>query len=92
MKNGRCRLHGGKSTGPRTPEGLERSRYARWKHGNRSIAVIARKRANREFLCAAMAMMIGEKDANSGEDDASIIAAYEALMQCEELDTRITSD
>ena len=30
---GRCRLHGGKSTGPRTPEGLERSRRARWKHG-----------------------------------------------------------
>lgn len=33
MKNGRCRLHGGKSTGPRTPEGLERSRKANWKHG-----------------------------------------------------------
>jgi hypothetical protein len=27
------RLHGGKSTGPRTPEGLERSRRANWKHG-----------------------------------------------------------
>jgi hypothetical protein len=24
---------GGKSTGPRTPEGLERSRRANWKHG-----------------------------------------------------------
>jgi hypothetical protein len=23
MKNGRCRMHGGKSTGSRTPEGLE---------------------------------------------------------------------
>lgn len=33
MPNGRCRLHGGKSTGPRTPEGLERSRKANWKHG-----------------------------------------------------------
>jgi hypothetical protein len=33
MKNGRCRLHGGLSTGPRTPEGLERSRRANWKHG-----------------------------------------------------------
>jgi len=31
--NGRCRVHGGKSTGPRTPEGLERSRRANWKHG-----------------------------------------------------------
>lgn len=33
MVNGRCRMHGGKSTGPRTPEGLERSRKANWKHG-----------------------------------------------------------
>ena len=32
MRNGRCRLHGGKSTGPRTVEGLERSRRVRWKH------------------------------------------------------------
>jgi hypothetical protein len=34
----RCRLHGGASTGPRTPEGLERSRRARWKHGRYSKA------------------------------------------------------
>ena len=33
MPNGRCRLHGGLSTGPRTPEGLARSRRANWKHG-----------------------------------------------------------
>src|SRR6516162_9982493 len=33
MPNGRCKVHGGKSTGPRTPEGLERSKRARWKHG-----------------------------------------------------------
>jgi hypothetical protein len=33
MTNGRCRLHGGLSTGPRTIEGLERSRRARWIHG-----------------------------------------------------------
>ncbi len=36
MKNGRCRFHGGLSTGPRTAAGLERSRKARWKHGRRS--------------------------------------------------------
>jgi hypothetical protein len=34
MPNGRCKAHGGKSTGPRTPEGLERSRRANWKHGH----------------------------------------------------------
>jgi hypothetical protein len=33
MRNGRCRMHGGMSTGPRTPAGLDRSRGARWKHG-----------------------------------------------------------
>jgi hypothetical protein len=33
MSNGRCKFHGGKSTGPRTPEGLERSRRANRKHG-----------------------------------------------------------
>lgn len=33
MTNGRCKLHGGMSTGPRTPSGLERSRAnlaSRW--------------------------------------------------------------
>ena len=29
----RCRMHGGLSTGPRTAEGLARSKRARWKHG-----------------------------------------------------------
>ena len=33
MKNGRCRLHGGKSTGARTPEGLRRIVEANLKHG-----------------------------------------------------------
>jgi hypothetical protein len=31
MKNGRCRLHGGLSTGPKTEEG--RARCGNWKHG-----------------------------------------------------------
>ena len=38
MPNGRCRMHGGASTGPRTVEGLERLRAARTKHGLRSAA------------------------------------------------------
>jgi len=33
MKNGKCRYHGGHSTGPRTQEGLERARRGNWKHG-----------------------------------------------------------
>lgn len=34
MKNGRCRLHGGLSTGPKTE--LGRSRCGNWKHGRYS--------------------------------------------------------
>lgn len=36
MANGRCRMHGGKSTGPRTTEGLERMRRAKTRHGTYS--------------------------------------------------------
>jgi len=36
MRNGRCRLHGGLSTGPKTPEGIERIRRAVTKHGQYS--------------------------------------------------------
>lgn len=33
MKNGKCRLHGGKATGPKTAEGKLRSAQANYKHG-----------------------------------------------------------
>ena len=33
MPNGRCRMHGGPSTGPRTPEGKANQRQAVTKHG-----------------------------------------------------------
>ncbi len=41
MANGRCRFHGGRSTGPRTPAGLARSRSARYLHGARSRPLLA---------------------------------------------------
>jgi hypothetical protein len=47
MSNGRCRMHGGLSTGPKTPYGLERSRRANWKHGMYSAEVKAKRRENR---------------------------------------------
>ncbi|GJD54037.1 hypothetical protein OPKNFCMD_6817 [Methylobacterium crusticola] len=37
-------MHGGASTGPQTPEGLERSRRSTWKHGRRSAKAIAFRR------------------------------------------------
>lgn len=36
MVNGRCRFHGGLSTGPKTAEGMARVRAANTKHGGRS--------------------------------------------------------
>jgi hypothetical protein len=36
MPNGRCRLHGGKSTGPRTPKGIACRAAAHTKHGRQS--------------------------------------------------------
>src|SRR5262249_15021209 len=48
MANGRCRLHGGKSTGPRTAAGLARSRTARLVHGGRSAEAIALRAAAAE--------------------------------------------
>src|SRR5262245_41841468 len=48
MKNGRCRMHGGPSTGPRTPAGLERSRKARWVHGRYSREAREARRVQRQ--------------------------------------------
>jgi hypothetical protein len=45
MKNGRCRLHGGKSTGARTAEGRSRACTARLVHGRRTAAVIGLRSA-----------------------------------------------
>ena len=37
-RNGKCHLHGGASTGPKTLEGKARIAAAHWKHGRRSRA------------------------------------------------------
>ena len=50
MANGRCRLHGGKSTGPKTPEGLERSKRANWRHGFYSVEAVE----GRRFICSLL--------------------------------------
>ena len=66
MANGRCRLHGGKNpAGPRTPEGLERSRRARLVHGYYTAeAKAARAEARRtmrtlQLLCGKWARRTG---------------------------------
>jgi hypothetical protein len=49
----RCRFHSGLSTGPRTPEGLARTRRANWKHG----AYSQQARQTRRDLRAATRML-----------------------------------
>ena len=44
-RNGRCYLHGGASTGPKTAEGCARIAAAQYKHGRRSKAFVAAQRA-----------------------------------------------
>ena len=50
MANGRCRLHGGLSTGARTPEGIERIRRAVTKHGMYSKGARAEREHYRSLL------------------------------------------
>jgi hypothetical protein len=54
--SGRCRLHGGRSTGPRTQEGRARISAAKMKHGRKTkerlAAAKARAQANREIWYA----------------------------------------
>lgn len=52
MKNGRCRLHGGLSTGPKTPEG--RARCGNWKHGYYSRPAKAQRALVRELCSSAL--------------------------------------
>jgi hypothetical protein len=57
MANGRCRMHGGASTGPRTAEGLARSRRARWKHGLYSAQAQAEQKRVRELLAQSRELL-----------------------------------
>jgi hypothetical protein len=53
MENGRCRLHGGLSTGPRTAEGLARIRAARTTHGMRTTEMEQMRKLLRELRAGA---------------------------------------
>jgi hypothetical protein len=50
MANGRCKLHGGLSTGPKTQVGIERIRRAVTKHGRYSEAERAERAYARTLL------------------------------------------
>jgi hypothetical protein len=83
MKNGRCRFHGGKSTGARTPQGLARCRAARLVHGGRTARVIAfrsaachgARRLRRLTGMARRGSFIGPRPAGHGVDRSDFISA-----------------
>ena len=57
MANGRCRFHGGKSTGPTTADGVERARQAALRHGFYTDEAKAERRGARAALVALRAAL-----------------------------------
>lgn len=57
MPNGRCRMHGGPSTGPRTEAGRAAIRASRTIHGRYSQAAIQQRREVRFMLRTLRAML-----------------------------------
>ena len=60
---GRCRVHGGKSRGPATPDGLAQSRRANWKTGYFSQV----EKAKRREESAEVRKLVGELKAAVAE-------------------------
>jgi hypothetical protein len=57
MANGRCRLHGGLSTGPKTAKGIERIRRANTKSGLHTKEAKEQRYRLRELLHEAHALV-----------------------------------
>ena len=57
MANGRCRMHGGASTGPRTEAGLARLRAARTTHGFYGAESQAARRRTDDFIAETRALV-----------------------------------
>jgi len=73
LHNGRCRMHGGTSTGPRTAIGLARSMRANWKHGRYSAEAKHEAKLLRQLLrecreqCREMAVSCQSRTRKSDE-------------------------
>ena len=63
MPNGRCRLHGGLSTGPRSPEGLKASQTSRLAHGRYSRRARLGGAILRELNVLASTLTTGDLEA-----------------------------
>ena len=62
MRNGRCRLHGGLSTGPKTAAGIERIQKALTRHGFYSKAAVRARRQARVEWNQLLAMVESFRD------------------------------
>ncbi len=73
MTNGRCRMHGGSSTGPRTARGRLGSQTARWRHGRHAGQRLPENGQIREIVrhvqqvCAAIPRQAGTADSKGNE-------------------------
>jgi len=63
MRNGRCRLHGGLSTGPKTKDGIERIRRAVTKLGRYSQAAKAERKRISQLFRDAQALLAHREEA-----------------------------
>lgn len=57
MPNGRCHLHGGKSTGAKTKAGKLRQKMASWKHGHRSKEALQKSKFIKSLLKSCQARL-----------------------------------
>jgi len=74
MANGRCRMHGGASTGPRTPEGLARLRAARTRHGGYDAEHRRLCQEKNAFIACSRALLLGLRN-NTLPTDGTLLAA-----------------
>ena len=82
----RCRKHGGFSTGPRTPEGKERSRLAHLTHGRRSGLYVMLMRSLREIARAqARTIELAKAGVMSAEAIRREVEAQQTLIRGFEL-------
>ena len=82
MPNGRCRFHGGPSTGPRMPEGLERSRKARWKHGRYSAKAIEDRRELRALLRHVRELSGGQAMTEPPNSESDFDSGAPSVLAC----------
>lgn len=76
----RCRMHGGRSTGPRTLDGRARSTRARWTHGSYSADVERDfRRLKREYAAYTTAQQVRH---------AAVFAGMRLVLQRDRTDRR----